>query len=98
MIKFDFNTYVDKFIDKEKYNLLMSKKEEIIDKLDHSDMTGWRDEIDPKLVEDISNTANYIKENYDCLVVIGIGGSFLGSYAFDNMFRKYFDDDKYEII
>ena len=30
MIRFDFNTYVDKFIDKDKYNLLMSRKEEII--------------------------------------------------------------------
>ena len=27
MIRFDFNTYVDKFIDKEKYNQLMTKKE-----------------------------------------------------------------------
>ena len=98
MIKFDFNTYVDKFINKEKYDILMSRKEEIIDKLDHSNMTGWRNEVDPKIIEDINNTANYIKENYDCLVVIGIGGSFLGSYAFDNMFRKYFNDDKFEII
>lgn len=98
MIRFDFNTYVDKFIDKDKYNLLMSRKEEIIEKLNHSNMTGWRKEIDSKLIEDINNTAKYIKENYDCLVVIGIGGSFLGSYAFDNIFRKYFNDDKYEII
>lgn len=98
MIRFDFNTYVDKFIDKDKYNLLMSRKEEIIEKLNHSNMTGWRKEIDSKLIEDINNTAKYIKDNYDCLVVIGIGGSFLGSYAFDNIFRKYFNDDKYEII
>ena len=98
MIKFDFNTYVDKFINKEKYDILMSRKEEIIDKLDHSNMTGWRNEVDPKIIEDINNTAKYIKENFDCLVVIGIGGSFLGSYAFDNMFRKYFNDDKFEII
>lgn len=98
MIRFDFNTYVDKFIDKEKYNQLMTKKEEIIDKLDHSNMTGWRDEIDPKLIEEINETAKFIKYNYDCLVVIGIGGSFLGSYAFDSMFRKYFDDNKFEII
>ena len=98
MIRFDFNTYVDKFIDKEKYNQLMTKKEEIIDKLNHSNMTGWRDEIDPKLIEEINETAKFIKYNYDCLVVIGIGGSFLGSYAFDSMFRKYFDDNKFEII
>ena len=98
MIRFDFNTYVDKFVKKDEYDLLMSKKEEIINKLDHSNMTGWRNEVDPKLIEDITSTAKYIKDNYECLVVIGIGGSFLGSYAFDNIFRKYFNDDKFEII
>ena len=96
--QFLYKIFGDKFIDKEKYDLLMSRKEEVIDKLDHSNMTGWRNEVDPKIIEDINNTANYIKDNYDCLVVIGIGGSFLGSYAFDNMFRKYFNDDKFEII
>ena len=98
MIRFDFNTYVDKFIDQEKYSLLMSKKEEIIDKLNHSNMTGWREKISPELVKDINDTAQYIRDNYDCLVVIGIGGSFLGSYAFDNMFRRYFNDEKFEVI
>ena len=98
MIRFYFNTYVDRFIDKEKYNLLMSRKEEIIEKLDHSNMTGWREKISPELVNDINDTAQYIRDNYDCLVVIGIGGSFLGSYAFDNMFRRYFNDEKFEVI
>lgn len=98
MIKFDFNTYVDKFIDKEKYNSLMSKKEEIIEKLNKSNMTGWQNEIDSKLIDEINETAKFIKYNYDCLVVIGIGGSFLGSCAFDNIFRDYFDDNKFEII
>ena len=98
MIRFDFNTCVDRFIDKEKYNLLMSRKEEIIEKLDHSNMTGWREKISPELVKDINDTAQYIRDNYDCLVVIGIGGSFLGSYAFDNMFRRYFNDEKFEVI
>ena len=74
MIRFDFNTCVDRFIDKEKYNLLMSRKEEIIEKLDHSNMTGWREKISPELVKDINDTAQYIRDNYDCLVVIGIGG------------------------
>lgn len=98
MIKFDFNTYVDSFIKKDKYNSLMSKKDEIINKLTKSDMTGWRNKIDSKLVDEIIDTANVIKQNFDCMVVIGIGGSFLGSYAFDSMFRKYFDDKKFEVI
>ena len=98
MIKFDFKTYVDSFINKEEYDNLMTKKDEIIEKFSKSNMTGWTEKIDPVLTEEIIKTSNYIKENYDCLVVIGIGGSFLGSYAFNNMFKKYFNDDKYEII
>lgn len=98
MIKFDFNTYVDKFIDKEEYNRLLSRKDEIIEKFNQSDMIGWTDKIDDALVEKIKETAKNIKNNFDCLVVIGIGGSFLGSYAFDKMFRKYFNDNKFEII
>ena len=98
MIKFDFNTYVDKFIDEEQYNKLMSKKEDVISKFNKSNMIGWTEMIDNNLVEDIKRTAEYIKNNFECLVVVGIGGSFLGSYAFDKMFRKYFNDDKFEII
>ena len=98
MIKFDFSTYMNDFIKKEDYNYLMNKKDEVINKFNSYDMIGWTERIDDLLVEDIKNTANYIKNNFDCLVVIGIGGSFLGSYAFNNIFSKYFDDDKFEII
>lgn len=98
MIKFDFNTYVDKFIDKEKYNELLNKKNEVISKFNQSNMIGWTERIEDELVEKIKLTANTIKNNFDCLVVIGIGGSFLGSYAFDKIFRNYFNDKKFEII
>ena len=61
-------------------------------------MTGWMKDIDNKLIEDIKNTGTYIKKNFDCLVVIGIGGSFLGSYSFNNIFKRYFNDKKFEVI
>ena len=98
MLKFDFNTYVKPFIDEKEYNDLLNKKDEVLEKFNHSTMTGWTKEISPILVTDIKETADYIKNNFDCLVVIGIGGSFLGSYAFDKMFRNYFNDTKFEII
>ena len=98
MIKFDFNTYVKTFIDEEDYNNLFAKKNEVMEKFSKSTMTGWTKEINPELVKDLKNTAEYIKNNFDCLVIIGIGGSFLGSYAFDKMFRNYFNDSKFEII
>jgi len=97
MIKFDF-TYVKNFIDENEYNELYSKKEEYLEKLNNSDMSGWTKEISNDLIKDIKDTAEYIKENFDCLVVIGIGGSYLGSYAFNEKFKKYFDDTSFEVI
>ena len=97
MIKFDF-TYVKNFIDENEYNELYSKKDEYLEKLNNSDMSGWTKEISSDLIKDINETADYIKENFDCLVVIGIGGSYLGSYAFNEKFKKYFDDTSFEVI
>ena len=97
MIKFDF-TYVKNFIDEKEFNELYAKKDEYLEKLNNSDMAGWTKEISKDLVKDITETAEYIKENFDCLVVIGIGGSYLGSYAFNEKFKKYFDDTSFEVI
>ena len=98
MIKFDFNTYTNRFIDKDKYNLLINQKKEYIDKLYKSDMTGWMKKIEKETVEEIEKTARYIKENYETLVVIGIGGSFLGSFSFLKLFEPYFNKNFLEII
>ena len=98
MIKFDFNTYTNRFIDKDKYNLLINQKKEYIDKLYKSDMTGWMKKIEKEIIEDIEKTAKYIKDNYDTLVVIGIGGSFLGSFSFLKLFEPYFNKSFFEII
>lgn len=98
MIKYDFKTYTRNYFTEEEYNEILSKKVDIINKLKNSNMNGWTKEIDAATISKIKETASFIKKNFDCLVVIGIGGSFLGSYAFDKMFRKYFDDDKFEII
>ena len=98
MIKYDFKTYTRNYFTEEEYNEVLSKKVDIINKLKNSNMNGWTKEIDATTISKIKETASFIKKNFDCLVVIGIGGSFLGSYAFDKMFRKYFDDDKFETI
>ena len=98
MIKYDFKTYTRNYFTEEEYNEVLSKKIDIINKLKNSNMNGWTKEIDAATISKIKETSSFIKKNFDCLVVIGIGGSFLGSYAFDKMFRKYFDDDKFETI
>ncbi len=98
MIKFDFKTYVKPFIDENKFNELYNKKDEYITKLNSCNMIGWTKEINKEVVNDIENTANYIKNNFDCLVVVGIGGSFLGSFSFHKAFQKYFNDKSFEVI
>ena len=98
MIRFDFKTYVKSFIDETKYNELYNKKNEYIEKLNSLDMIGWTKEIDKEILNKIEKTKEYIKTNFDCLVVIGIGGSYLGSYSFHQAFKKYFNDDSFEVI
>ena len=98
MIKFDFHTYVDSLINKDDYKELKKKKEEVLNKFNKSDMTGWTKRISDDLVNKIIDVSNDIKKNSDCLVIVGIGGSFLGSYAYSNMFKKYFLDDSFEVI
>jgi len=98
MLRYDFKTYVDKFVNPEEYQKLMNRKEEVVKKFQANNMTGWADRIDDSLVAEIKETAQYVKNNFDCLVVIGIGGSFLGSYAFDKMLKNYFNDTNFEVI
>ena len=74
MIKFDFNTFVDQLLDKTEYEKLMTKKEEIVNQFNSCDMIGWTENIEEDLIEKIKTTADYVKENFECLVVIGIGG------------------------
>ncbi len=98
MIKFDFKTYTNSFINQEEFNDLYNKKNEMIEKLKNCKMTGWMKPINQDWVTNIKKCAQNIKNNFDCLVVIGIGGSFLGSYSFSKMFQKYFDDKSFPVI
>lgn len=98
MVKFDFFTYTKSFFNIEEYNSLYNKKNYYIEKLKNNAMTAWTKEIDNDLVSEIKTTAEYIKNNFDCLVVVGIGGSYLGSYSFMNAFKPYFNNQNFEII
>lgn len=67
-----------------------------------SDFTGWVKypvEIDPSLVHDITCLSKDIRKNSKALVVIGIGGSYLGSKACIEMFKPYYSKkDDFEVI
>ena len=97
-MKFDFSTYIENFINNDELEDLMKKKDIIFEKFNNDFMTGWTRQIDNNVLEKVVRVGNKIKNNSDCLVVIGIGGSFLGACAFQEIFSKYFKDDNFKVI
>lgn len=98
MVNFDFKTMIDKFIDENKYNELMMTKSDVYEKFSQEYMTGWTKRISNAEIEKIKRVANEVKKHSEVLVVIGIGGSFLGSYAVKEMLGHYFKKDTMEVI
>lgn len=99
MLKFEFSKYMDRFIDQEKYTQLMKKKEEILEKFHKEKMTGWyHHEISSKVLNQIKQESLKIRSQSDVLLVIGIGGSYMGSYALQQLLCPSFKKDKTEVI
>ena len=92
MIKFDFTSMSNFNAD------LLKRKEEVYNKFDESYMTGWTKRIDDSLIDDFIATANEVKKHSSVLVVIGIGGSFLGSYCVEKALAPYFNDNSFKVI
>ena len=96
-MKIDINTYTSQFLDSnlvEKYN---GRKNEIFQKLDTASMNGWLTP-DVSCVSDILRVRDKVLSHSKCLVVIGIGGSFLGSCALYSMFTPYFKKQDFQVI
>lgn len=94
MINFDFKTYNDM-----KVIIDNDKKKEIISKLYSDKMSGFINNIiDDTEIKKILSVSNEIKENSDVLLVIGIGGSFMGSFAIKEIFKSYFNKPDTEVI
>ena len=88
MVKFN-DTYVRPLINGGEYKNMRQKVSEAVDTLKNktgagSDYLGWVDlpeNYDRDEFSRIKEAAEYIKNNADVLVVIGIGGSYLGARA-----------------
>lgn len=62
-----------------------------------SEFLGWMDlpeRADEKTLRDIEDTASYMRQNSDAVIVIGIGGSFLGAKAAIEMLTPEFVGSK----
>ena len=88
MINFDFkstNYFDNNYLDFDSCNT----------KLNKYDMIGWTNNI--SINPDIDKMVTKVKRNSSVLVVVGIGGSYLGSKAIHDALSYYFDD-KFEVI
>jgi len=79
-----------------KYDKLTAEKNFLINNKSGkgSEFLGWRNlpnEISQELISDINSTAKYLQEISDVIVVIGIGGSYLGSKAVIEALSGNFD-------
>lgn len=66
-----------------------------------SDFTGWVNlpfEIQEGTLEEIKALSKEIRSNNQCLVVIGIGGSYLGAKAAIDMLSKYYSNSSFNVI
>lgn len=66
-----------------------------------NDFLGWLDyesKLPAEEIERIKGCAARIRKNYDCLVVVGIGGSYLGARAAIEAIKGLYPKDKFEVI
>lgn len=98
MLKFDFETYMK--IDLNNKDIL-KEIENIKIKLNNDPLTSWFNLdkcINKNILEEIIKTSNYIKKSCDVFIVIGAGGSVLGSRAVIDSLSPYLKKDKPKII
>ena len=98
MVKFVFDTYSKNYIDEEIFNKNFNRKEEVFSKFNNSEMIGWTRKVDNSIIDEILSLRNEVKSNANCFVVVGIGGSYLGSKAINDIFSDYYEDSSFEII
>lgn len=91
MVNFDFKKYQYKKV--EDFDLTDIKERFLTD----NNMAGWY-KLDKSSVDTIKTTAEYIRNNCDVFVVIGIGGSYLGAKAVIDALAPYFTTTKPEIV
>lgn len=102
MIKLDLSNVIEK-IPFAEYEQKVSKINKMIDEKtgagnDFLGWTTWPTDYDKEEFAKIKKAAQEIRENYDVLVVAGIGGSYLGARCAIEALRGLYPTDKLEII
>ena len=101
MIQCDFNKYTSKFItgiDKGKFN---KQQKQVIKAFSSGELTYWNNLdsfVSREELNAIINVSDYVRENCDVFIVIGIGGSYMGSKAIMEALIPTFEKGRPEII
>ncbi len=102
MLTLNFEHLIDK-IDFAKYQSKVNAIDEMIEKRTGpgNDFLGWLrypETYDKEELEEIIKSAAFVRENFEVLVVCGIGGSYLGARAGIEALKGLHPRDKIEII
>ncbi len=101
MIKSDFNKYTSKFIngvDKAKFNKIAKT---ILKSFNGGDLSYWNDInsfVSKDELNSIIEASTYVRNNCDVFIVIGIGGSYMGTKAIMEALLPTFNKNAPEII
>ena len=101
MINFDFHKYASKYIKKEDKVEYLEKARAIKSRFIEGDLKYWNKLdtfISSQELKKIVNMTDYIRSNCNVFVVIGIGGSYMGSKAVIEALSPMFDRKGPEII
>jgi glucose-6-phosphate isomerase len=101
MINFDFHKYILGYIKKEDKVEYLEKAREIKSRFVEGDLRYWNKLdtfVSSQELKRIVNITDYIKSNCDVFLVIGIGGSYMGSKAIIEALSPMYDRKKPEII
>jgi len=101
MIKCDFNKYTSKFITTMDKSKFIKKQKQITNAFTSGELSYWN-QLESFVTKDelnaIINVSEYIKNNCDVFIVIGIGGSYMGSKAIIEALLPTFEKSSPEII
>lgn len=101
MINFDFHKYMSKYVKKEDKVTYLDRAREIKERFISGDLSYWNKLdtfVSKKELIKIINITDYIRDNCDVFVVIGIGGSYMGSKAIIEALSPMYNRSAPEII
>jgi len=101
MINFDFHKYMSRYIKKDDKVEYIDRAKTIKERFVSGDLSYWNKLdtfVSKKELIKIINITDYIKANCDLFIVIGIGGSYMGSKAVIEALSPMYDKSSLEII